>query len=145
MTHLALTMALLMAAPTTEARRSGDGGTPVTIRVLDAVGEPIAAAVVRNPVEAARHRVNAITGEWTTPVLYLPDGGEMTFTPGMSVRFEVSAPGYMPQIIQYDVRKRRNKVEITLNEMRLDDDIKEPIIPFDRDDPRQPSMTSPAS
>ncbi len=62
MTRLAFSMALLMMSSNADARRS-DSGTPVTVRVLDTDGEPVAAAVVRNPEEASRHRVNEITGE----------------------------------------------------------------------------------
>jgi hypothetical protein len=119
-------------------------GVPVTVVVLDLDKEPVATAVIRHPDEADRRRVNAVTGEWTGSVLYLPDGSEMIFTPGMSLTLEISAPGYMTQIIQYDIRKRGNKVEITLPAIDLDeDDVEEPLIQFGRDKPRDVGVESP--
>ena len=128
------------------AKKGGDAeGVPVKVKVLDPVGEPIATAVIRHPDEADRHRVNSLTGEWVNTVLYLPDGSEMIFTPGMTLRLEISAPGYMTQIIQYDIRKRKNNIEVTLPELELvEDDIEEPLIQFGRDKPRDVG-TSPSS
>ena len=64
----------------------------------------------------------------------------------MSVRFEISAPGYMTKIIQYDIRKRRNKIEVILAELVLDDDdIEEPVIQFDRDQLRDVGGPGPAN
>ena len=144
-TFLAAAMVWAIVSPTAEAAKDEEG-VPVTIQVLDIAGDPIPTAVVRHPEEADRHRVNSITGEWTAPVLYLPDGGELIFTPGMSIRLEVSAPGYMTQIIQYDIRKRRNKVEVTLSQLAMDDeDIEEPLIQFGRDKPREGGGTGPAN
>lgn len=135
----------LLFASTAQAKRD-EGGVPITIQVLDILGEPIPTAVIRHPEEAFRHRVNSITGEWTSPVLYLPDGGELIFTPGMTIRLEVSAPGYMTQIIQYDIRKRRNKVPVSLTELAMDDEeIEEPLIQFGRDRPRDVGGTGPAN
>ncbi|MEC8424441.1 MAG: hypothetical protein VX000_11740, partial [Myxococcota bacterium] len=56
--------------------RSPGEGVPVTVVVLDEAGEPVPTAVIRHPDEADRRRVNAVTGEWTGSVLYLPDGSE---------------------------------------------------------------------
>lgn len=147
MMRAVLSIALMtMLVSTAEARKNNDEGVPVTIQVLDAIGEPIPTASIRQPDEGELHPVNSITGEWTAPELYLPDGGELIFTPGMTVRFEVSAPGYMTQIIQYDIRKRRNKVEVTLNELAMDDeDIEEPLIQFGRDKPREVGGPGPAN
>ena len=87
--------------------------------------------------EADRHRVNALNGEWTGSVLYLPDGTEMVFTPGMSITLEVSAPGFMTKIVNYDIRKRKNRVEVALPTLVVDESgIDEPIITFGRDKPR---------
>jgi hypothetical protein len=147
MKRIMLAIALMtMMTPMAEARKDNDEGVPVTIQVLDVINAPIPTAFIRHPEEAESHRVNSITGEWTAPELYLPDGGELIFTPGMTVRFEVSAPGYMTQIIQYDIRKRRNKVEVILMEMAMDDeDIEEPLIQFGRDRPREVGGTGPAN
>ena len=147
-------LALLLAGPgvvhfTADAHaKRGDKaageGVPVTVVVLDTEGEPVPTAVIRHPDEADRRRVNAVTGEWTGQVLYLPDGSEMIFTPGMSLTLEISAPGFMTQIIQYDIRKRGNKVEIILPQIDLDeDDVEEPLIQFGRDKPRDVGVEAP--
>ena len=57
------------------------------------------------------------------------------------LEMEISAPGYVTQIVQYDIKKRRNKVPIFLEKMEIDDsDIEMPSIPFGRDKERDPSM-----
>lgn len=118
------------------ADKSGDDGVPVTIVVVDDAGKAIPTAVVRHPDEQDRHRVNALNGEWTGSVLYLPDGTEMVFTPGMSITLEVSAPGYMTKIVNYDIRKRKNRVLVALPVLVVDESgIEEPIITFGRDKP----------
>lgn len=135
-----------MMVSTAEAKKNKDEGVQVTIKVLDEEGEVVPTAVVRHPEEADRHRVNSVTGEWFANELYLPDGGQLIFTPGMTIRLEVSAPGYMTQIIQYDIRKRRNKVEVSLTELAMDDqDIDAPLIQFGRDKPREVGGSGPAN
>ena len=119
-----------------DALAGGTDGVPIQVTVLDLDGNPISTAVVRHPEEADRHRVNALTGVWEGDVLYLPDGSEMVFVPGMTLTLEVSAPGYVTQIVQYDVRKRRNRIEVTLPVLVVDEsDIEEPLIQFGRDKP----------
>lgn len=140
-----LMMAGVFSSPA-EAGKKDDEGVPVTVKVMDLTGEAVPTAVIRHPEEADRHRVNSITGEWTAPILYLPDGGELIFTPGMTIRLEISAPGYMTKIIQYDIRKRRNKIEVSLMEFSMDDDnIEVPVIQFDRDQLRDVGGTGPAN
>ncbi len=122
-----------------DAKKSKDtDGVNVKITVLDEKQKAIPTAVIRHPDEADRHRVNSMTGSWEDTKLYMPDGTEMIFTPGMSVRFEVSAPGYLTKIIQYDIRKRKNNVEVNLVELEMDDEtgIEDPMITFGRDKPR---------
>ena len=112
-------------------------GVPVKVFVVDGEGKPISTAVVRHPSEADRHRVNAETGHWEGSVLYLPDGSELIFTPGIILELEVSAPGYVTKVISYDVKKRRNQFPVSLDGMSLKDtDFEEPIIQFGRDKPR---------
>ena len=142
----ALALAGLLSAAPAEAGKKDEEGVPVTVKVMDVGGDAIPTAVIRHPEEKDPHRVNAISGEWSAPILYLPDGGELIFTPGMTIRLEISAPGYMTKIIQYDIRKRRNKVEVTLDELLIDDDdIEEPVIQFDRDQLRDVGGTGPAN
>ncbi|MEL6343201.1 MAG: hypothetical protein AAFV53_08690 [Myxococcota bacterium] len=139
-----LGLMLAMSLPA-HAKKKKSEGIPLTVRVVDLGGEPIATAVVRHPEEADRHRVNAITGEWTAPVLYLPTGEELLFTPGMTVRLEVSAPGYMARIIEYSIRKRRNTIEIALDMLEDEEIIEEPSINFSRDQIREPTGSGPAN
>lgn len=144
---IALTLGALALTPADALAGSGDTeGVPVKVTVLDADGKPITTAVVRHPDEADRHRVNSMTGAWEGSVLYLPDGSEMIFTPGMTIKFEISAPGFMTQIIQYDIRKRKNNLEVTLPALALEEaDIEEPLIQFGRDKPRDEGGTGPAN
>ena len=132
-----LLLGLFAAGPAVAAKGEKTEGVPVEVKVIDTEGAPVSTAVVRHPDEADRHRVNALTGSWSASVLYLPDGSEMIFTPGMSIQLEVSAPGYMTQIIQYDIRKRKNKIEVTLPKLDLENsEVEEPLIQFGRDKPR---------
>lgn len=135
-TLLALSAGLVSTSA--EAKKPGGDGVPVVVTVLDEQEAPIPTAIVRAPEEEDRHRVNTMTGSWEGSVLYLPDGSEMVFTPGMSIVLEVSAPGYVTQVVQYDIRKRKNKIQVTLQKLVLDEsDIEEPLIQFGRDRPRE--------
>lgn len=137
-TLMALVALLVFAPGQALAKKSESGGVPVQVTVLDEDGKPIPTAVIRHPEEADRHRVNAMTGVWEADVLYLPDGSEMVFTPGMSITLEISAPGFVTKIVQYDVRKRRNRIEITLSKLEIDESgVEEPLIQFGRDKPRE--------
>jgi hypothetical protein len=129
-----------------EAKKDANQGVEVRIRVMDEAGEPIPTAVVRHPEEADRRRVNSVTGEWMASVLYLPDGSELIFVPGMSLQLEISAPGFMTQVIQYDIRKRKNVAEVTLQALKVDEEtIDEPMIQFGRDRPRDVGGSGPAN
>lgn len=130
-----------------EARKSDTEGVPIEITVLDEEGKALPTAVVRHPDEADRRRVNSVNGKWSGSRLYLPDGSELIFTPGMTVQFEISAPGYMTQIIQYDIRKRKNNIEVALDKLNLEDEtgIEEPVIQFGRDKPRDEGGVGPAN
>lgn len=119
-------------------------GVPVRVIVLDADRKPISTAVVRHPQEADRHRVNSVDGSWEASVLYMPDGSELRFTPGMTLELEISAPGYMTQVFQYQVRKRKNVVELSLPKIEMDDTtIEDPVISFGRDLPRETTEDTP--
>lgn len=128
-----------LAAPKKDAE-----GVPVRVIVLDAERKPISTAVIRHPQEADRHRVNSVDGSWEANVLYLPDGSELRFTPGMTLELEISAPGYMTQVFQYQVRKRKNVIELSLPKIEMDDTtIEDPVISFGRDLPREPTTEEP--
>jgi hypothetical protein len=130
---------LLGLAATVPAAAGDEEGLPVTVHVIDATtGEPVPTAVVRHPMEQDRHRVNTETGMWTGSVLYMPDGSELFFTKGMSVDFEVSAPGYVNARVTYLVRKRRNQFDVPLQKMDIDMSDEDPddiTIQFGRDKP----------
>jgi len=121
-----------------EPAQAKKGPISLTVQVEDSIGEPIVSAAVRHPEERERHRVNHVTGAWTTTALYLPGGDILKFDPGMEVEFEVTAPGYVSETIRYIVRKRKNVIEVTLQEMDLAEDREapeDPIIAFGRDKP----------
>jgi hypothetical protein len=128
----------LLSTASPALAKPADEGVPVRVVVRDDTKTPIATAVVRHPQEADRHRVNAVDGSWEASVLYLPDGSELRFTAGMTLNLEISAPGYTTQVLTYQVRKRRNLVDVTLPKIDTDDSqIEEPTISFGRDEPRE--------
>jgi hypothetical protein len=140
MTARTLILGLLVAAPTLSfAKKTDQPGTELVIQVVDAESqEPVKTAKVRNPQEKETQSVNSDTGEWRGRVLYLPDGTEVFFDPGMELTFEVSAPNYKLQKITYVMRKRKNRVVIPLEKMQISlDDLEddEPVIQFGRDKP----------
>jgi hypothetical protein len=118
-----------------------DGGIPVSVRVVDIEGKPIATAVVRHPEEKERHRVNMENGTWTGEAVYLEDGTELLFQKNMEIVFEVSAPGYKNERVPYLVRKRKNLTLVTLTKMDIELEPEEtedggPSIGFKHDQPR---------
>jgi hypothetical protein len=122
--------------PVAEAKE--ESGVEVKVYVLNPEGEPISTAVVRHPQEMDRHRVNTQDGSWKATSLYLPDGSELRFTAGMDLDLEVSAPGFQTELIVYQVRKRKNVVQVTLQPIEMiDDSLEEPIITFKQDKPRE--------
>lgn len=126
----------LMSAPAFAA--DPDAGIPVKIIVLDSAGKPIPTAQVRNPQEADRHPVNAVDGATTISEFYLPDGTEVKIGKGQQVTFEISAAGYVNQMVTYTVRKRKNVIQVNLEQMKLEDPEEEeddPSINFGRDKP----------
>ena len=68
----------------------------------------------------------------------IPGGGEIVFQPEC-ICLEVSAPGYLTGI-GYDIQRRKNEFEVTLNTLKVDDmDIVQPTLEFGRDKPREGS------
>lgn len=138
---LFLTAASLIVPAAAQAKKNKDDspGIPLEVQVLDKESmEPIKTAKVRNPKEKEPHPVNADNGVWRGDVLYLPDGTEVFFEKGMLLEFEISAPGYTTAKVQYEMRKRKNKIIVPLEKMTIDImDIEEddPVIQFGRDKP----------
>jgi len=130
-----------------EAKKKGDSeGVPVKVVVTDETDGAISTAIIRHPQEADRHRVNAVDGSWEASVLYLPDGSELVFTPGIQLQLEISAPGYITQVVQYNVRKRNNRISVQLAKLELDnEDVEEPVLQFGREHPRDASTGAPAN
>lgn len=142
----AIALVAFLAPGAALAKKTKGEGVPVKVIVTSETGEPVSTAVVRHPDEADRHRVNAVDGSWEAAVLYMPDGTEMVFEPGLTLRLEISAPGYMTQVIQYDVRKRNNKIPVSLSQLELEsEEIEEPVIQFGRDRPRDETGATPAN
>ena len=140
-----LTGLLLPGNALAKKNKKGEG-VDVKVIVTAETGEPVSTAVIRHPQESDRHRVNAVDGSWEASVLYLPDGSELVFEPGLTLNLEISAPGYMTQLIQYDVRKRNNKIPVTLSLLELEsEEIEEPVIQFGRDRPRDDVGGAPAN
>ena len=139
---IGLLMVGMLTSCATLGKKDPNAGVVVTVKVLDEAGKPIPTAVVRHPKEADPHRVNSLNGEWYASELYLPDGGEIIFEPGYHLQLEVSAPGYLTRVIGYDIHKRKNRVQVTLNTLEVDDsDIIEPTLEFGRDKPREGMST----
>jgi len=147
--RLAFVLTCLMAVLGGQAEAKKDkneDGVPIKVVVKDELKQAIPTAVIRHPDEQDRHRVNALTGAWEESKLYLPDGRELIFVPGMTLKLEVSAPGYMTKVIQYDVRKRKNVIEVELSQLVFDEqDVEEPTIRFGRDKPRDVGGVGPAN
>ena len=82
--------------------------------------------------------MNIESGEWIGSVLYMPDGSELFFAKGMTLEFEVSAPGYINQRVSYTVRRRRNEFPVRHAKLQLDMSNEDPddiTIQFGRDKP----------
>ncbi|MCK6518819.1 MAG: hypothetical protein RIT28_2220 [Pseudomonadota bacterium] len=136
----------LAAVMMTGCAAKGKTGTPVTVFVTDTETTAISTAVIRHPDEAERHRVNSVDGSWTEEVLYMPDGSEIVFRPGEMLVLEISAPGYETQVIQYQVRRRKNEFNVQLVRHDFDDEaIEEPMMSFGRDNPRDLGGGGPAN
>lgn len=138
--------ALLFATEADAKKKSDSEGVAVKVVVTDTTEAPISTAIVRHPQESDRHRVNAVDGSWEASVLYLPDGSELIFMPGMALQLEISAPGYITQVIQYEVRKRNNRIAVKLARLELDnEEIEEPVLQFGREHPRDEGTGAPAN
>lgn len=133
---LALLMLGIASGPAMAAKETT--GVEVKVYVVDPEGKPIPTAVVREPREQDRHRVNAEDGSWKASSLYLPDGTEIQFTSGQELSLEVSAPSYQTEVVVYQVRKKRNVVQVALQPIEMGTEtLEEPIITFKNDKPRE--------
>jgi hypothetical protein len=142
--RFAIVLMCLLSLPA-YAKKAAPAGVPVRVTVLDAAGAPVSTAVVRHPKESDRHRVNAATGEWEASALYLPDGSDLPFVPGTTLQLEVSAPGYLTQVVEHEIKKKKNHIDVVLEAIDLDaPDDGEPSLEFDRDVPREDASSAPA-
>ncbi len=127
-----------LAVPASALAKPPPEGVKVTVIVVDEAGAPIPTAVVRHPLEADRHRVNTVDGAFSESVLYLPDGTELKFLPGMELELEISAPGYVNRPVKYVIRKRKNVITVPLAKMELsldEEELEDPMIQFAREKP----------
>ena len=133
-------MMAFMSDAEAKKRKKGEG-VKVSITVVDHdTNKPVATAKIQHPKEEMPHRVNEVNGMWQDTEILLPDG-MLPFTPGSSLEFEVSAPGYITQHIQYDVRRWKNNLSIKLQKMDISTTgIQIPIVPMDVDEERDPVM-----
>jgi len=142
--RLAIVLMCLLSLPAF-AKKDAPAGVPVRVTVTDTNGAPVSTAVVRHPKESDRHRVNAATGEWEASALYLPDGSDLAFVPGTTIELEVSAPGYLTRVVEHEIKKKKNRIDVVLEAIDLDaPDDGEPMLEFDRDVPREDVTSAPA-
>lgn len=122
-----------------EAKKRKEGeGVLIEITVLDKEDDaPIATAVVKHAKESDPSRVNQLSGKWQAKEVFNADGEEFPFLPGSTEQFSISAPGYMTRAVTYDVRRRANVIEVSLEKMFMEqEEIEDLIIPFGRDQER---------
>ena len=89
----------------------------VAVTVTDMEGKPVPNAWVRIPETEGRRAVDPTSGIWEASMLYRYDGEPMVFTRGMNLELSVSAPGYLTQVIAFEVRARRNELPVQLEKM----------------------------
>jgi hypothetical protein len=57
----------------------------------------------------------------------------------------VSAPGYLTRVVEHEIKKKKNHIDVVLEAIDLDaPDDGEPILEFDRDVPREDASSAPA-
>ena len=121
-------------------KKKGEGVNVAIVVLDDKSQKPVPTATIQHPLEEMSHRVNEVTGIWQDNQILLPDGETLHFSPGSTVEFQVSAPGYVTKHIRYDIRRWKNKVDVQLHKMDLSpgDDL----IPLELDDKkmRDPTM-----
>ena len=89
------------------------------IEVRDPQEAPIPTAAVRFLAEGECHAVDG-EGTWTGEGMLLSDGSEVLFVRGMTLHFDVLAPGYRPLLGSYVLRGgRSDRVEVVLEPMDL--------------------------
>lgn len=132
--------ALLLAAaasagPSSEAEE--DEGIPLVITVVDAVtGKPIPFATVRETQEKELKMVERASGQISMSKLYPSYNDHIPLTKGMELKIEVTAAAYQPVTIAYTMRKRRNRVLVSLSPMEIEANYgSEPVFQFGRDRP----------
>ncbi len=133
--------AFLYVSPADAKKRKPDEGVMVELKVTDKKTKSVVpTATIRYPSDDSYSEVNELTGIWKSAEIYLSDGSVRVFTPGTTLQLEVSAPGYVTQIVQYDIRRWRNRVVISLEEMEINDnDLEPPSTTFGRDREKDPS------
>ena len=90
---------------------------PVTVEVVDQNDVPIAVAAIRLPEEGLLHPVNHVTGRWVGDAVYLKDGSRKPFEYRQTLDLEISAPGYQPAAVSFQIRKRKNQIKVALQPM----------------------------
>jgi hypothetical protein len=112
-------------------------GIPLVITVLDAVtGRPIPFATVRETQEKTLKMVERATGRIVLTRLEPSYNDAVPLTKGMELTLEVTAAAYEPLTVDWRMKKRNNKLIVTMKPMKIPANIgSDPIIQFGRDRP----------
>ena len=105
--------ASIVASPAAHAERP----QILAVTVTDAAGAVVPNAWVRIPETEGRRTVDPTSGIWEASMLYRYDGDPLVFTKGMTLVVTVSAPGYLSQTFEYELRSRRNELPVQLEKM----------------------------
>jgi hypothetical protein len=140
MRHLVPWLLLVVPLAATAGKKSvevEDLGIPLVVTVTDArTGLPVPFASVREQQEKELHPVNRENGQFSTTTLYPSYNEEIPLTEGMPLVIEVTAATYSPREVRYTMRKRKNKILVTLEPMDIPPNIgSEPVFQFGRAKP----------
>jgi hypothetical protein len=133
-----LALVFIGLAGSAHAKKDDDEGLPLVVTVVDArTGAPIPFAAVREQQEKALHGVNRETGQFSTTMLYPSYNDAIPLEKGMELTLEVTAAGYAPSRVRYEMRRRGNKILVSLEPMAIAPTVgSDPVFQFRRDLPR---------
>jgi hypothetical protein len=101
-------------APTWVRSPASDEGRKVIVHAVDDRGDPVPSATVLIDDEELRHRVDAQSGRWAGRSTYPMERAPEPFRVGRVLRLTVSAPGYLPRTVMYEIVAGRNTVAIPI-------------------------------
>ncbi|TVQ93915.1 MAG: hypothetical protein EA397_03310 [Deltaproteobacteria bacterium] len=135
-----LLLALLLTLPALAGPKESEGeieGIPLVITIIDGkTGKPIPFATVRETQERQLKMVERASGQISMSKLYPSYNDEIPLTRGMELNIEVTAAAYEPKLVTYTMRRRRNRVLVSLEPMEIEANYgSEPQLQFGRDKP----------